>query len=429
VGSRAGVYAVREGPYLAQNLEAALAGRPLQTYAPQRDFLSMLNLGDGTAIVGKWGLAFRGAWVWRWKTRIDETFMEKFQVLGDDGDPDTPFGRWFPPMDSDEPCGGCAAKVAPAALARVVGALPQRTDPAVLRGVREAADVAELQVGGQTVLATVDAFPAFTDDPWLVARLAARNALSDVLVQGGVPRFALAVVTVPEHGSEDVLADVMRGAGEVMDEVGCTIVGGHSTTGDTLNVGFTVLGAPSAAPMCTGGVQPGDAVVVLGALGTGVLWRADMRGLADGRWMQALVTATDRSVTPWIDLLRDVSARAATDVTGFGLAGHLAELAQGAGVGIVAEVGSAPALPGARALLRRGLRSTAHPHNRARSDVGVPLSLDDADVALWFDPTNAAAWAAVVPPEAVGRVEAAGGTVVGRVVAYEGGPRVALEET
>ncbi|MEC7946816.1 MAG: FAD-dependent oxidoreductase, partial [Myxococcota bacterium] len=177
---RAGVYAVRQGPVLAANLGAALRGRPPAAYRPQRDFLTLLNLGDGRAIGARNGLVVEGRMTFRLKDWIDRRFMERFQVLGPDGAARTGFETGMPEMAATEMemgCGGCAAKVGATPLARALGRLPPQDDADIAMGIDPPDDAVALRRAGETLVASVDAFPAFTDDPWLVGRVAARNAV------------------------------------------------------------------------------------------------------------------------------------------------------------------------------------------------------------------------------------------------------------
>ncbi len=183
---KAGVYAVREGPLLDANLRARVHATALRRYRPQRDFLSLLNLGERRALAAKWGVVAVGGWVWHWKDHIDRRFVARFRVLDADGHPAAAFPA---PMsaNSDMRCGGCAAKVGASALERALGRLPPPlSDPSVLVGLEHPDDAAALVLPhGDVVVATIDAFRAFADDPWLVGRVAAVNAVSDVFAKGG----------------------------------------------------------------------------------------------------------------------------------------------------------------------------------------------------------------------------------------------------
>ena len=381
---KAGVYAVRAGAVLDANLRARLAGRALRRYRPQRDFLALLNLGDGRALGGKWGVAASGRAVWRLKDAIDRRFVARFRALD------------LPPM-SGEPmaCGGCAAKVDAAALARALAALPPAPpDESVLVGLAQPDDAAALRTpAGDVLLATADGFRAFADDPWLVGAVAAVNAVSDVYAKGGRPRHALAWVVVPEsEGARagETLAQVLGGVRAALDPLGVSLVGGHSTTGAELQVGLAVTGglAPGEGLLGLDGLRPGDVLILTKALGTGVVLAADMQGRASGATVQAAHASLLRANDAAARVARRFEVRACTDVSGFGLAHHLGLLLRASGVGAELEAARLPRLPGARELLWEGLRSTFHAQNVAaaasvcdsRRIEGLPYG------ALLFDP-------------------------------------------
>ena len=384
---KAGVYAVRQGPLLARNLSARLGWledpatgtHTLRRYRPQCDFLALLNVGDGTAIGAKWGLAAEGRPVFALKDRIDRHFVQRFQVLTPDGARTAA----FPAMTSmaDMPCGGCAAKVGATPLARALARLGVPHDDAVVLGLAEADDVAAVATAaGAVVVASIDAIRAFTDDPWLVGRIAAVNAASDLWAKGVSPRFALAQVAVPDPDadrSEETLFQILAGARTAFDAEGVTLVGGHTVAGGELSAGFAVWGnAPSRdALLRQAGLAPGDHLILTKPLGTGILWRADMLGEARGDWIEATVASMCRSNAAASRVARSVAASAGTDVTGFGLAGHLAALLRASGVDARIDLDRAPMLPGARECLERGVRSSFHAEN-ARARPGLRFARD-----------------------------------------------------
>ena len=392
---KAGVYAVRQGSCLDANLRARLTGRGLRDYRPQRDFLSLLNLGNRSALASKWGLHAAGPWVWRWKDRIDRRFMRRFQVLEEDGEKSSDFpdpeSMGMEPME----CGGCAAKLAASSLERALGRLEApRADPSVLLGLDRPDDAAAwTTMRGDVVLATIDAFRAFADDPWLVGRVAAVNAVSDVLAKGGTPRHALALVGLPElaeSAAEELLYQTLAGVRAALDPEGVSLVGGHTTQGPELYVGVSITGElPSdtgALPLA--GLRPGDALLLTKPLGTGVLLAADMQGLARGAWVQSAYAGMLRSNSAAAQAARALDASACTDVSGFGLAGHLAEMLRAGGVTARLDRDALPALPGSLELLRRGLRSTFH-HQNSGGSFGVrarPGNSGEGRVELLFDP-------------------------------------------
>jgi selenide,water dikinase len=410
--AKAGVYAVRQGPVLIANLRARLMGQPLEPYRPQRDFLSLLNLGDGRAIGSKWGVSVEGRSVFNLKDWIDRRFMERFQVLREDGGLAPMFAKG-PAMDgSDMVCGGCAAKVGESTLSRALERLGVASDPTVVLGLGVPDDVAAVATErGEIVVSSVDGFRAFTDDPYLVGRVAAVNAASDLWAKGATPRWALASVEIPElepARAEETLYQTLAGARAALDADGITLVGGHTTSGPALHVGFAVHGtAPSAdVLMRKGGVSPGERLLLTKALGTGVLFFADMRGRARGEWIEAAIASMVRSNAAAARVARAHSATACTDVSGFGLAGHLGEMLRASKCAAILDLAALPLLPGAGALLARGDRSTFHPENaKARRALRIDASAQaHAALDILFDPQTSGGLLFAVPAE---RAEAA----------------------
>ncbi|MFO0689706.1 MAG: selenide, water dikinase SelD [Myxococcota bacterium] len=428
---RAGVYAVRQGPILDRNLRARLAGRPLTAYRPQRDFLSLLNLGDGRALGAKWGLATAGRGTFRLKDRIDRAFMARFQVLEDPA-------AWAAAIDAagrdGMVCGGCAAKVSARPLEAALARLPAPPpDASVVAGVAEREDVAVTRAAdGRLVLHNIDAIRAFCDDPWLVGRVAAVNATGDLFAKGGRPRHAQALIALPEDAGatgEELLHQVLLGLRATLDPLGVSLVGGHTMTSDALAVGLAVTGdGPDAGEwLRQAGAREGDELWLTKPLGTGVVLAADARGLARGAWVEAVQHSMLRPLAGAAQIAQHHGVRAATDVTGFGLAGHLLNLLRPAGLAAELERAAIPLLPGARELLAQGLRSSAHAANREAFAACV-RGASDLDGGWLFDPQTAGGLLFAAPSEVgpallrafaaagepaiarIGRIRAAGAT-------------------
>ena len=434
---RAGVYAVREGPILEANLRARIAGGRPRHFRPQREFLALVNLGGRRALGAKRGVAFAGGWVWRWKDRIDRRFVARFQVLREDGTPAAAFPAAMGADSAEMECGGCAAKLAAPELARALARLPAAPqDAEVVLGLAVPDDAAALRrPDGGLLLATLDAFRAFADDPWLVARVAAVNAASDVFAKGARPRFALALVTVPEREparAEETLAQALAGIRAGLDPLGVSLVGGHTTVGGELFVGLCVLGelAPGEAPLALGGARAGEDLVLTKPLGTGVVLAADARGLAAGAWLEAALASMLRPNAEAARVARACGAGGATDVSGFGLAGHLLPLARASGVVAELRLDALPALAGAKELLARGVRSSFHAQNaRLRAEIALDAAAaQDPARELLFDPQTSGGLVFAVPPErsadALRALRAAGdaqAAVIGRLHAARPG--------
>ena len=364
--AKAGVYAVRQGPVLASNLRASLAGQDLDDYVPQSDFLTLLNLGDGSAIGGKWGFAWEGREVMWLKDRIDRRFMRLFQVLQPSGE----LSPGFAPMaESLMYCGGCAAKVGQNTLERVFRRLdPPLADPSVVLGLDQPDDAAAFVTpGGERVLVTLDAFKAFTDDPWLVGRVAAINAVSDVYAKGAAPAHALALVVLPEGSGEErceeLLYQVLEGIRSVLDPLRVTLIGGHTTLAAELMVGLSIDGIASGELLRKGTIQPGQRLILTKRLGTGVIFHADPGGAVRGPWLQEAIASMLRPNAEAAAIARRMGATAATDITGYGLLGHLGEMVRASRHSVTIDLDLLPALPGALELFARGLQSTFHSQN------------------------------------------------------------------
>ena len=298
---KSGVYAVRAGPVLADNLRRRLTGRPLRPFRPQREALYLVSTGERCAVGTRNGLVFAGAWVWRWKDWIDRRFMRKFNELPEMAKPPEAVSPVADQQALQEisaiamRCGGCGAKVGASVLSRALGRIEPAARADVVVGLDAPDDAALVDIGGERLsLQTVDYFRAIVDDPYMLGKIAANHSLGDVYAMGGEPQTALAIATVPyglEAKVEADLSAMMVGANEVLREAGCALVGGHTSEGAELALGFAVNGlvAPDAV-LRKGGLRPGDALILTKPIGTGTLLAADMRRKAKARWVMAAIT-------------------------------------------------------------------------------------------------------------------------------------------
>ena len=394
---KAGVYAVREAPILYHNLRAALTGDPLRRYHPQRDYLKLISLGGKSALAEKFGTVISGPLMWRWKNRIDQKFMDQFRTLPAMDPPDIPamHTTGLPEALGDKPlCGGCGAKVGRSALRGALSALPdpERDDIRPLPGD----DAALLLTGGARQVMTSDHLRSITDDPVLMTRIAAIHALGDVWAMGAAPQAATATVILPRLSPElqdRTLHEIIQVAGEMMRAAGAEIVGGHTSVGDELTIGFTVTGLCDTAPITLGGGVTGDALILTKPLGSGVVMAAEMAGLAKGEWVLAAFDLMTQSQAKAAQILS--GAHAMTDVTGFGLAGHLAGMCEVSGVGASLDLTQIPAMAGAVELASRGVRSSLFGDNHTL----VPGLPDTGKAALLCDPQTAGGLLAAVPAD------------------------------
>jgi selenide,water dikinase len=410
---RAGVYAVRQGPILEQNLRARLDGKSLRPYRPQRDFLSLLYLGENRALGSKWGIASASAPLFRLKDWIDRRFMARFQVLDEHGHPRAKLAelgamktsRKGTDEEEEMACGGCAAKLGAEPLAAALSRLPAaRPDPSVLLGLDARDDVAVTRdETGRMTLHNVDVIRSFCDDPWLIGRVAASNALSDLFAKGGRPRHVQAVIGLPDGEPDDaqeILFQALSGIRKTLDELDISLLGGHTTIGDELTVGLSVTGdGPDQGEIVRQtGAQIGDDLLLSRGLGTGVILAADRMGIARGEWVATAHAAMQRTNEVAGRVAHELGAHAATDITGFGFAGHLLTLLESDDLAAQIERTAVPFLPGAELLWKSGHRSTAHPANRT-AFLGRIHGATDADEAWLFDPQTAGGLLLAVAPD------------------------------
>lgn len=390
---KAGVYAVRQGPVLAHNLRAALLGKSLREHHPQRRFLSLVSLGDTRATADRGPFSVTGQWVWRWKDSIDRKFMAMFEQLP----VSMPIGNWgsLPEAaepNAQQPCGGCGAKVGADPLTRALRELARDfPDHAPAQGgADDAAPIPDS--GSHTVVQSLDMLRELVADPWLMGRIAANHALSDLYASGARPLSALAAVTLPFATGEILqreLGQILAGALREFAAVGCSLAGGHSMQGPELNLGFVVNGVALAADgrlLGKRGLAPGDQLVLAKPLGTGVLFAAHMQGAADGRDIAAAIDSMLVSNAPAAELALAHNASAGTDITGFGLLGHLLEMLD-EDCAASLELARLPLLPGAAEQLRDGIRSSMQPANaQAGTSLEAAVSVDEDMLQILFDP-------------------------------------------
>src|SRR4051794_35538208 len=314
---------------------------------------------------------------------------------------------------------GCGCKLAAADLRPIVAGLARPADPRVLVSASTADDAGVVQLTDElAIVQTVDFFTPIVDDPYAFGRIAATNALSDVYAMGGRPVCALNLVAYPLATlGPDVLREILRGGGDAAAEAGAAVVGGHSIDDPEPKYGMAVTGvvAPDAVLTNAGG-QAGDALVLTKPLGAGAVATAIKRGLADddlvARAVAVMTTLNDRAA----EQARAAGAHALTDVTGFGLLGHVHELAAASGVAAEIDAAAVPAIDGVLELLEteavlaggsRRNRADAETFTRFAGDVPEPRR------RLVCDAMTSGGLLAAVSPDRASEID---GVVVGRLV-------------
>jgi selenide,water dikinase len=418
---KAGVFAVRMGRPLAENLRRTLTGQAMQHYQPQRRWLALISTGDRHAIASRGAIFARGDWVWRWKNWIDRRFMRQFiEFTAMPKGSAASLSDHSVQLDVSEQaqaisavamrCGGCGAKVGATVLSRALARVRPITRDDVLIGLHAEDDAAVLRIPpGMAVVHSVDFFRAFIDDPWLFGRIAANHALGDIFAMGGQAQSTTAIATVPpglEAKIEDTVFQMMAGAVSVLNEAGCALVGGHTGEGQELALGFAVNGLIAenlAGVLAKGGMQAGDVLILTKPIGTGTLLAANARPssgiVCKGRWIDAALASMQLSNQAAVPCLIAHGATACTDLTGFGLLGHLLEMTRASAVDAELELSALPVLDGAAEMAGAGILSSLQPANvrlrRALSNQEEGLA--HPNYPLLFDPQTAGGLLASVP--------------------------------
>ena len=456
---KAGVFAVRAGPPLLRNLKNKLLGDLLEPWVPQRQFLGIIGTGNGHAVSSKGPLAVEGAHQWKLKDTIDREWMRGYQELPDmesqplqskkDEINREDVQSILEKLDDSKKvvdiiaegkmrCGGCGSKIGSQVLTRAirrVNQLPKSSTSSsqghrkhlgayreeVVAGVGDDAAILKCPVESQMHLVqTIDYFRSFISDPYLFGKIAANHALSDTHAMNGDPVSALALCVLPygkEEKVENDLTQMIAGACSILKEEGCALVGGHSSEGAEIAMGLSCHATVhpnktfQKGPVCQGNI-----LLLTKAVGTGVLLAADMRAKAKGSWIGEAFHSMTQSNGCAAKILAKYNCTACTDVTGFGLMGHLLEMLQYGSSPeeacqldrnkLAAQIvlDSVPTLTGAMECIEKGVLSSLHVQN-VRSSKAIANTKEVQHFEgfkkwtypLLFDPQTAGGLLACVP--------------------------------
>lgn len=306
--------------------------------------------------------------------------------------------------------GGCGCKIAPGVLSQILrGTAGLPIPPQLLVGIETSDDAAVWQLNDQQALvATTDFFMPIVDDPYDFGRIAATNAISDVYAMGATPIFALAIVGMPINVLPvDTIARILEGGRSVCTEAGIPIAGGHSIDSVEPIYGLVVLGlAHPSRIRKNSAARAGDVLVMGKALGVGIYSAALKKELLDESAYARMVAVATQLNTPGPALAELDGVHAMTDVTGFGLAGHLLELCRGAKLDARISMANVPLLPGVLELAEAGVVTGASGRNWQSYGVDVLLDecLSAAQKALLSDPQTSGGLLVACAPEVAGRV-------------------------
>ncbi len=277
----------------------------------------------------------------------------------------------------------------------MLGKLARQHDPNVLVGFDTADDAGVYQLTPELALVqTVDFFTPIVDDPYVFGQIAATNSLSDVYAMGGRPVSALALVCFPEQGDTKILEEMLAGGLSKMVEANCTVIGGHSIRDEEIKLGYSVTGTIHPQKiLANSAAQAGDRLIFTKAIGTGVISTAIKRGEADFAWIRAAIhsmTTLNRAAAEVV-VSGGFAVHGMTDVTGFGLIGHVREMAMGSRVSVRIHASRVPLLQGALECVRAGYIPGGLKANRqfaegcVEADAEVPQDV----LTLLYDPQTA----------------------------------------
>lgn len=428
---KAGVFAVRQAPFLFQNIRRYLLNKPLKAYTPQTDFLSLMATGKKSAIGSRGKLSVQGAWVWRLKNGIDQKFMNRFRLLPEMQAPRNLFkvpqalldGSSINAEDASGAhmrCRGCGGKVGASILDSVLHEINSSSAAGVVCGLEEASDAAIFSTSEKSVVQSVDQISSLCDDPYVFGRIAAVHALSDVFTSGATVHSAQVLVNLPFADARIVKRDLkqlMAGVVDALNDDNCALIGGHTSEGADCSLGLVVNGfleRATSEQASTNGATDGDCLILTKPIGTGVLLAGMMRQQAKGADVQNVLASMQQSNRLAANVLYTNGAKAVTDITGFGLLGHLQRLlmplAVGANICInndvdsdanseaKGDVHSIPLYPGAYTLAEQGVTSTLLKQNQqVLEQIDGTQSAPSAWLNLLCDPQTSGGLLAIVP--------------------------------
>lgn len=407
---KSGVYAVRAGKPLALNLVRYATGKKLQAFKPQQHALALINLANKTAIASRNQLFFKGRWVWSLKNWIDTRFIRKYSELPEKKQ-ELKLAPGLLDKSAEEQlrnhamrCAGCGAKVAGNILDDVLQELPLVSHADVISSESRVEDASRIRLeNNRVLLQSIDQVSAFINDPFLFARIATNHCLSDIYAMGSEAHSALAVVGLPFAGKRHQkaqLREIMLGCSAALQENNCSLIGGHSAESSELSFGLCVNGFAKEDTLLTKhGMRTGDALILTKPLGSGTILAADMRHRASHKWVSSALTHMLQSNRAAARCFQNCQATACTDVTGFGLAGHLLEMLEADSVEVEIGLAQLPSMEGALHYLQQGIYSSLHADNaqKAAAIFNSEAFREDPRFDLMFDPQTSGGLLASVP--------------------------------
>jgi selenide,water dikinase len=418
---KAGVFAVRAGPYLADNLRRFIQASPLKSFRPQSRYLALIGLGGKQALAIRGRFVAKGALWWHLKNWIDKRFIEKFTQIPEMKIPAAPLPALARTLDETIEtdgfeCSGCGAKAgadilsealaAACQMARGKGADPRYLPPSGITLDHGTIHLPRDMPQKASLSQSVDFLSQHISDAYLFGRIAALHALSDIFVAGDKPLAAQALVTVqrtrPKMQKSD-LTLMLCGAIEELAAHETSLTGGHTTVASEAMLGFSVTAIADEDGACPP-LPEGEeiALILTKPIGIGVILAAEMRGLCPAASYEAAIEVMLTSNAGAANIILSHAPFAQmTDVTGFGLARHAMNLMQRTGFsGMMLSLDRIPLISGAAALSARGISSSLYPHNAGNIALNGASMLGEGGrpiIDLLFDPQTSGGVLAALP--------------------------------
>jgi selenide,water dikinase len=330
---KAGVFAVRQGPVLAENLRRAVCGRALLRHQPQQNFLSLISTGERRALASWGDAAFYGRSMWYWKNWIDRRFMRRYRVRN--VRPRLP--RWHVSLSPDQSQSGASGH-------ELLATLLER------RGISRDAKACRPVVNTLEVHAVSGVF-ALVDDPYVAGQISAEHGLNDIYAMGAAPRSSMGWFSVPDAAQQQMSRDIdqlVAGAMKTFESAGVTWGGGRYVSGQQLRAGYSLIGTAHEDDIwLVSRCAVEDVLVVTKAIGTAGLLRAHARGQCHGQWLNAAIESMRSSNRAAVPLLRQAGAGAAGHITEEGLVGLSMRMANESGLCVELLPSRVPFLNGA----------------------------------------------------------------------------------
>ena len=403
VVDKSGVYAVRQAPILYKNILKLSRSEELVQFKPQSDYLKLIVYDSTSAIFLRNGLAFSAKWVWSLKNFIDKKFIKNFKKLSEMITRDMANGG---NNSKKMLCGGCGSKVGNVILESSLKKLSNTKSRHIVSKIGDDAAVIKINSSFQSL--TTDHLRSFTNDAWLQSKITAIHALGDIWAMGSDPNFALTNIVIPESSNEiqkRTVEEIIDGANSVFMAEGVKIVGGHTSLGKETVIGFTLGGFSKRQPKTVDKACVGDQIILTKPLGSGVLLAGEMRFEGEGQDLKNLFDAMSRSQSSIAEVLSRV-ANAVTDITGFGLAGHLLNIVSKSNVAAKLFFDQIPLYSGVNDLIAKHIRSSIFDNNYMYSDKVIIKTTANTDIL--FDPQTSGPLLATIPRGKVRGVITAG---------------------